>query len=284
MYERKALLANMLRHFLTTALMVGLLAAVAGAQESPCFNPVASSVVSRPTVASATDPTQCGVAELEYGLERQWPGGGAHRSDFSGGLRFGLLPNLDFHWYATDFLSLVDASGKRTGYGDNWFGLKWRLLKQGKRRPSFGFLYEAKAPTGDLELGYSGKVDQQFAFLVSKDVFPRLHWDFNVIPERIGRPDGTGADTNVGFAWASWITTTKRLTLILEPYGFNTLNSACPGFASVMAGGSFQAHRQLYFDAGVDVGVSHFAPRKRVFVGVTYAIGNVYYWLRPQSH
>ena len=39
-----------------------------------CTDPSFESVPSRPTVTSATDTTQCGVAEVEYGLERQWPG------------------------------------------------------------------------------------------------------------------------------------------------------------------------------------------------------------------
>lgn len=40
--------------------------------ETPCISSSVISVPSRPTVASATDTTQCGVVELEYGLERQW--------------------------------------------------------------------------------------------------------------------------------------------------------------------------------------------------------------------
>ena len=47
--------------------------------DSTCFASGVASVPSRPTVTAATDTTQCGVVELEYGLERQWPGGGANR-------------------------------------------------------------------------------------------------------------------------------------------------------------------------------------------------------------
>ncbi len=251
------------------------------AQESGCRGEAAS-VPSRPTVASATDPTQCGVVELEYGIERQWLGAGQRHSDFSGGLRFGLLPNLDFHWFAGDYISLTDPSGNRTGFGDNWMGLKYRYLKQGKLHPSLGVLYEIKAPTGALSIGSSGKVDHQFAALFSKDL-RKLHCDFNVIPQLIGRPGATGFDHNLGFALANWYPVSKRLTMVLEPYGYTALNAAAPGFASVMLGGSFQAHKRLYLDTGFDAGVSHFAPQKRVYGGITYAVGNAYIWLLPRK-
>src|SRR5277367_866843 len=86
--------------------------------ESPCRNAVVVSVPSRPTVTSATDTTQCGVVEMEYGLERQWPGGGANRDDLSGGLRLGLTPNLDFHWASATFLHIMNGNGNHTGFGD----------------------------------------------------------------------------------------------------------------------------------------------------------------------
>lgn len=167
-----------------------------------CRDTKPASIPSRPTVASATDVTQCGVVELEYGLQRQWPGGGAHRSDFSGGIRLGLTPNLDFHWFAGDYISLTDASGNQTGFGDNWFGLKYRFLAQTKHRPSLGVLYTVKSPTGAFALGSSGKVDHSFALLASKDLKP-FHFDFNVIPQLVGRPSADGFDRNVGLAWAT---------------------------------------------------------------------------------
>ena len=218
---------------------------------------------------------------MEYGVERQWPGGGAHRSDFSGGLRFGLAPNLDLHWFAGDYISLVDANGQHTGFGDNWFGVKYRFLPQGKRYPSFGLLYSLKAPTGEFALGSSGKSDHSFAVLASKDLKP-FHFDFNVIPQLVGRPAAAGFDHNVGLAWAVWLPVSKRWTLIAEPYGFTELNHATPGFASLMGGTSWQAHPRLYLDAGIDIGTTHLAPRKRVFGGFTFAASNLYAWMQPQ--
>jgi len=86
--------------------------------ETSCFGTTVVSVASRPTVSNAADPTQCGVIELEYGLERQWPGSGTNRDDLSGGLRMGLTHNLDFHWSSATFLHVMDGAGDRTGFGD----------------------------------------------------------------------------------------------------------------------------------------------------------------------
>src|SRR6202162_5586118 len=129
--------------FLLTFVVTFLGAAMTVAQETSssaentCTSSSVISVPSRPTVANATDTTQCGVVELEYGLERQWPGGGANRDALSGGLRFGLPPKLDFHWSSSEFVHLMNGGGNRTGYGDNWLGLKYRFLGQTKHRPAF---------------------------------------------------------------------------------------------------------------------------------------------------
>lgn len=250
--------------------------------ESSCFNSRFASVPSRPTVTSATDTTQCGVVELEYGLERQWPGGGANRDDLTGGLRFGLTPKLDFHWSSSEFVHLMNADGDRTGYGDNWLGLRYRFLGQTKRRPSLGMFYQAKVPSASFALGLgSGEVDHSISFLASKDV-RKLHFDFNLIQLLAGRPTVTGFDHNTGFALATWLPLAKRLSGVVEPYGYTSLNQFTPGFASTTIGFNYKVQPHLYLDGGLDVGVTHDAPHKRVFVGVTYAMTNLYSWMKPR--
>jgi hypothetical protein len=248
--------------------------------DNPCRGTSVISVPSRPTVTSATDTTPCGVAELEYGLEREWPGGGANRDDLTGGLRFGLTPNLDFHWSSSDFVHLMDAQGDRTGFGETWLGLRYRFLKQGKRRPSLGVFYAVKDPTGNVALGIgSGKVDHSLSFLASKDL-GKFHFDFNLIELFAGRPASAGFDHDTGFALATWYPVSHRLSVVFEPYGYTTLNQASLGFASGMIGFNYKVQPRFYLDTGIDFGSTDFAPRKRIFVGVTYAIANLYSWVR----
>jgi hypothetical protein len=250
--------------------------------ESSCFNSSFASVPSRPTVTSATDTTQCGVLELEYGLERQWPGGGSNRDDLTGGLRFGSTPKLDFHWSSGDFVHLMNADGDRTGYGDNWLGLKYRFVGQTKHRPGLGVFYDAKVPSASAALGLgSGKVDHSISFLASKDV-RKFHFDFNVIQLLAGRPTATGFDHNTGFAVATWLPLTKLLSGVVEAYGYTSLNQFTPGFASTTIGFNYKVQPRMYLDGGLDLGVTHDAPHKRVFVGVTYAMANLYSWMKPR--
>ena len=251
--------------------------------ETFCTSKTIVSVTSRPTVANATDTTQCGVVELEYGLERQWPGSWANRDDLSGGLRLGLTPTLDFHWSSSDFLHVMDGAGDRTGFGDTWLGLKYRFLKQTKHRPSLGLFYAAKVPSASAVLGLgSGTVDHSMSFLASKDIH-RLHFDFNLIELLAGRAAASGFDHDTGFALATWLPLTHRFSVVVEPYGYTSLNQSSPGFISAMIGFCYEVHPRLHLDSGLDVGVTSGAPRKRVFVGITYAVDNVYSWIRPQS-
>jgi hypothetical protein len=261
-------------------LLCPALRAQASTSESPCAQN-AVSIPSRPTVTSATDTTQCGVVEVEYGLERQWPGGRANRDDLTGGLRWGITPSLDFHWVSSNFVHLMDTSGNRTGYGDSWLGLRYRFLKQTRRRPSLGVFYGAKMPTANtaMRLG-TGQPDHSISFLASKDV-SKLHFDFNVI-ELLAGCTSPGIDHNTGLALATWLPLTRRVSAVFEPYGYTTLNAGSLAYASATTGFNYRVHRRLYLDSGLDLGVTSAAAHQRVFVGITYALGNVYSFLRPQ--
>jgi len=250
------------------------------AGESSCESTIIASVPSRPTVSNGTDTTQCGVLELEYGLERQWQGEGVRNDDFSGGLRFGITPRLDFHWASADFLGVSDAAGTHRGFGDTWLGLKYRLSRQSRYVPSFGMFYSAKVPSASAVLGGSGRVDHAISVLVSKDV-RRLHFDFNVIPQLAGRPGTSGFDHNTGFPLSSSLPLSKRFSLVTEGYGYTALNSATLAWASTMAGVTYQVKPRLLLDSGFDVGVTPYAPRQRVYFGVTYAVANLYSRMRP---
>ena len=170
--------------------------------DSSCLSPNVASIPSRPTVTSATDTTQCGAMEVEYGLERQWPGSGANRDELSGGLRLGLSHNLDLHWSSGDFVHLMNGDGNRTGYGDNWLGLRYRFIRQTKARPSLGLFYAAKIPSASVAKGLgSGQVDHSISFLASKDI-RKLHFDFNAIELLAGRQTVPRASiTTPGSRW-----------------------------------------------------------------------------------
>lgn len=231
-------------------------------------------------MTNGADPTLCGVIELEYGLERNWSAGSRGMA-VAGGLRFGITPNLDFHWSAGDFLHVSDPDGDRSGYGDNWLGFAYRYLKQTKSRPSLGVMYMAKIPTGDPDQDFgSGEVDHSLLFLLSKDI-RRLHLDFNVGLQWVGIAHAA-PDQNVALSIAGSFPVSRRVTLVLESYGKTTANASTPAYASLAAGCSVQVNPRLYLDAGYDNGITSAAPGKRVFAGITLAVANLYTAVIPR--
>lgn len=232
------------------------------AQGGSCSDENVLSHPGRPAMTNGADPTQCGVVELEYGLERSWKYG-SHGNALAGGLRFGITSDLDLHWSAGDFLNVVDPAGNRSGYGDNWIGFAYRYLKQAKWHPSLGVMYMAKIPTGESDLDLcSGEFDHVLIFMVSKDVH-RVHLDFNVGPQWMGVAHSS-PDQDVALSLAASLPATKRITVVVESHGETALNPATSAYASLMTGLSLQVHPRLYFDGGFDNGVTPGGPGKRV--------------------
>jgi len=175
-----------------------------------------------------------------------------------------------------------DSVHVAAGLGNSLLGLKYRFFQQTKYRPSTGVFYQAKVPSASVVLGLgSGQVDHAISFLISKEIHP-IHVDFNVTPVFAGRGGSLGFDRNVGFALSAAAPLSRRFGAVIEGYGYTALNDSDPGFAATMVGFTWQVRPRLILDTGLDVGVTAGAPQRRVFVGLTYAIANVYSWMRPQ--
>ena len=255
-----------------------------GAEENPaCFDTVVVTVPSRPSFSNGTATTQCGVAEVEYGWNHQWPGGRARQDSLGGGLRFGITPKLDFHWSSDSFLNVFDGEKAERGFGDTWLGLKYRFYEGSRRVPALAILYLAKIPSASENKGLgTGQADHAVSLLASKDI-AFVHFDLNLIEFIGGRNTRPGVDHCSQFALSASSPVKGRLGAILEGYGATELSSDSPSFASSMLGLTYQVNRRMVFDGGIDVGLMHGAPRQRVFVGITYAIKNMYAWLTPAT-
>lgn len=252
------------------------------ASETGCANTEVVSVPSRPSFSNGAATTQCGVLEVEYGWNQQWSGAGVQQDSLGGGLRLGLTPKLDFHWSSDTFSQLQDGAAKERGFGDTWLGFKYRFLDASKHRPALGILYLAKIPSASESKGLgSGQADHAISFLASRDL-RQLHFDFNAIEYLAGSASAHSLDRCTQFALTASMPLRGRLAGVVEGYGASNLNSDNPAFASTMAGLTYEVNPRLVLDAGLDVGVTHDAPHKRAYAGVTYAIGNAYAWLRSR--
>ncbi len=272
-----------MRRVIVTGLGLGFLLAIsptADAQwmgrQTGCYAPTIQANPNRPTVANPADITQYGVLEIEYGWDRTSLGAGARVDDLVGLLKFGLLCDVELRWSTTSVLLENQPAGGQTGIGDNWFGPQIRFYRQTAHVPSLAFNYSIKAPTASTMKGLgSGRVDHAFTFLASKDI-RGVHFDFNTTYFLEGRPTAAGFDSFEQFNLALSRPMRGKLGFTGEFYGNTKLNAENPAFASTLWALTFNISSRLIIDGGIDVGLTHGAPQKRFFAGVTYAITNIY--------
>lgn len=243
-------------------------------KQTGCYADSISANPNRPTVANPADITQYGVLELEYGWDRVWPVQGVTQTSANGLLKFALLCDVELRWNTTSFLSQTDASGTHRTFGDNWLGPQIRFYKQTRRVPSMAFGYAVKVPSASTEDGLgSGRVDHVFTLLVSKD-FAKIHFDFNASEFLIGRPGGFDKNQQFNLAFSRAIHGPLQFTG--EFYGDTRLNPSTPGFASSLWALTYAITPRLVIDGGFEVGLTDGGPHRHAFVGVTWAIANLY--------
>ena len=229
----------------------------------------------RPTVDHSAEVTQYGILELEYGWERVWPGGGDRNSDMNSLLKFGVLCDIELRWFTNPYLWHTNGLGAQQGGGDNQFGLQVRFYKQTKRVPSLAIDYMGKAATASVSKGLgTGHTDHSITFLASKD-FSKTHVDFNATYFLIGRAPG-GFDRNWQFNLSFAHPLVGHLNFTSEIYGNTELNPATQGFASLLTALTYNISPRLVIDGGADNGLSHGAPVRRAFAGVTWSIARLY--------
>src|SRR5689334_5025715 len=102
--------------------LVFTLAACGQENEAPagCSASEIAAAPTRPTVTTSTTTTQCGVAEVDYGLSSLVPGDGTHHEVLGGSLRFGITPRIDFRWGIDNMHSYYGGGTHLLGAGDNW--------------------------------------------------------------------------------------------------------------------------------------------------------------------
>jgi hypothetical protein len=279
-----------LRVFHRVALLAAVLAlsVSAGAQwigkQTGCYSDSITANPNRPTVADPADITQYGVLELEYGGDRQWPDKNVHQTSLGGLLKFGLLCDVELRWTMTSFISQTDPTGTVRGTGDNWIGPQIRIYKQTSRIPSLALSYAVKIPSASSSDGLgSGQVDHAFGFLASKDI-RGFHLDFNATHLWIGRQNANGFSQNDQLNLAFSHKIYGPLLFTGEFYGDTELDAATPGFSSSLWALTYAITPRLVIDSGYEAGLTSDGPRRHVFAGATYSIGNVYPgWRRKRA-
>jgi hypothetical protein len=244
-------------------------------KQTGCYADSISANPNRPTVANPADVTQYGVLELEYGWDRLWPVAGVDQTSLGGLVKFGLLCDVELRWNTVEYIAQHDAGGTHRSFGDNWLGPQVRFYKQTKHAPTLAVSYAVKIPSASTEAGLgSGAVDHAFTFLASKDV-RKIHFDGNASEFWVGRSAG-GFDRGQEYNLAFSRTIRGSLQFTGEFYGDTRLNRVTPGFASSLWALTYGISPRFVVDGGFEVGLTDGGPHRHAFVGVTYAIVNLY--------
>jgi hypothetical protein len=245
-------------------------------KQTGCYADSLTANPNRPTVSNPAHVTQYGVLELEYGLDRMWPGQGTRQTSAGGLLKFGMLCDIELRWNTTSFVSQSDAAGTHSSFGDNWFGTEIRFHRQTTGLPTMAFGYAFKVPSATTENGLgTGRVDHSFTFGASENV-AHFNFDFNFTQFLIGRPSASGFDQNQQLALAFSHVIHGKLQFAGEFYGETELNSQTPAFASSLWALTYTVIPRLVVDAGFEAGLTSGGPHRHVFFGATYSIANLY--------
>lgn len=248
----------------------------AGAQCNSDEEKVAASP-SQPTTTDSPDTIAPGVLELETGWGRAWPGAGVRRNSVGAMYKFGVFCNFEFRNYFGGWQS-QSASGQPlvSGVGDDWITGQYRFMRETHVLPSAAVHYTLKIPMASArdELG-SGEKDHIVAVSAGKTV---RHTTFNFQTKwtLLGQPRGAGFNRYEEYSANFTRSLTRHVALTGEVYGDTQIGPATPAFGSTLWSLSYSVNPRLVFDAGVDTGFTHGAPSKRMFAGVTYAVGDVY--------
>lgn len=258
------------------AVLLAALAPFALAQQDdsskePTINPY------RPTVTDPASLTFPGYLEMEVGGAASHGGEQARRA-FSTPIVLKLTDRakrLEYHVLLGGYSEQTAPDGTHlSGRGDITPGLQYLITAQSPHTYDLAARIEYKIPTANQGLG-TGKTDYDLLLLASKDYNKTLHGDYNLGVYQQGRMSGAGFATQY---FASGVLNTKlskTLTLQDELYGYSG-NSEGGTIVSTLHAIGYQPSRVLAFDAGIDIGISHAAPRYTLLFGSTFFVGRLF--------
>ncbi len=239
--------------------------------QQPTVNPY------RPTVTDPASLTFPGYLEMEVGGAAQHGGQQASRA-FSTPVVLKLTTNskrLEYHVLLSGYSEQTAPDGTRlSGRGDITPGLQYLIVAQSPRTYDLAARLEYKIPTAKQGLG-TGKTDYDLLLLASKDYSKIFHGDYNLGVYQQGRMSGQGFATQYFASGVLNTRLTATLTLQDELYGYSG-NSEGGTIVSTLHAIGYQPSRVLAFDAGVDIGISHAAPRYTLLFGSTFFVGRLF--------
>ncbi len=222
----------------------------------------------RPLTTEDTGTVEKGEFQLETGFDfaRQEN----HDKEFgpSMTLTYGLLSRMDMG-IASGYLFVDPSEGKKeNGFADTELKVKYRLMDEKGRLPSFAVMGKVKIPTASESKGLgSGKTDFSIITIFQKNFSKALTLYLNLGYTFIGEHR---ANNEFNYSIAGQFVLTDKWALVGEIVGVNNFNgrkgddpiSGLLGFQHIITDG-------IVWDAGVGIGMSKAAPDYRITTGFT---------------
>jgi len=232
----------------------------------------------RPTESFPADPIAPGVLQVESGWSHTWATQDAAQSLFGTMLRFGAWCNLEVRWNVNAYSSLDTPSAFHSGFGDNFLGGQYRLVREGSRRPSISLGYTAKFPSADPSAGLgSGKMDHAVTLMLGKTVHG-FSFSSNFSYFSIGQPAGGNRAKGEGTLAISH-TLKGKWGIIAEVFGDSSPSSASPAYVNSTWAITYILRPRIVLDSGSYVGFTTGpgSPGTSYFIGITYAVGTLFH-------
>ena len=228
----------------------------------------------RPSFSTPSLTTQEGVAEVEWGVQHSKLPEGLWSQGTPALLKLGLVPDFELRISSNGYLrQQVPGQELSTGLGDLSLATQWCYTHHGLFGMDQAVQLSHKFPVAAQGLG-SGQADDTLALFSSRDLPGDNHIDVNFLQNWLGKPeaDGGGRETQLAASLSMSHGLSESLSLGGEVYWL----------APTRAGGTvsstlwclaYKVSKRLVLDAGVDLGLSHDAPRATFFAGLTYGLG-----------
>lgn len=229
----------------------------------------------RPTFATPANTTQPGVAELEWGLQRSTLRDDSTSLGTPTLLKFGLMKDLELRLGSPGFLRLAPTGdATASGLGDLSLGVQWCYLHDGLFGMDQALQVAHTFPTALSAngLGNGAPIDA-LTLIFSKDA-GAFHVDVNLLESWIGLTPDAGGGRVAQTAGTVSITRTlnDQWSLTGELYAIQA-TPVNDHIVSNLWCVAYKVSKRLVLDAGVDLGLSHGAPRYTVFTGLTVGLG-----------
>jgi hypothetical protein len=236
-----------------------------------------SAAPSRPTESNSADPIGTGIVETEAGYTHTWIEGTTTQTLFTNMMKIGAWCNVEIRWSANSFMGNTITGTTHRGFGDNFLGGQYRFHRESKRLPSMSVGYTIKFDSADpVNLLGSGYIDHVLTFMFGKTVGKT-----SILANASYFVIGTGqGHFNNKTEWTLCASRPvyRKIGVIGEVYYDSHLNRSNLAYGNSTWALTYNASPRLVIDSGAYAAFNRGPgiPSTSAFIGVSYAIGNLY--------